>query len=581
MLTNLIENRGKEFSNLIKIGDYLARTLRENVEMFGVEGGVVTYLTESGNVISGKYSFKPTLKLSNLQVEDASVLEDRKIYEGTVSKRVSNMLSNLLESDYSEAEGSFDEILSLFEAKMSYERIKNRLQEKVERFGEQTSIISSKEFGRLYEAKDQLINYLKENKDVIQTPGIQNGIKLTALVSTSFELPRMDINELRESKTFEVCPKGKVDLYEYLCRKELVQKELMEAKQSFDKIWIDNQQIHELATMIFENDEDIVRHQVAQTITEIPYFALATKKQISEIIKNAMSLNETQIKSKDLNSFATDVYRMKKPVKNFVLETLNDKYGIDIKRLTDVPTFKTLALTEAELLKALANRTPEGSLIEKTLLELAQILPAKDGAETIDLADFLNDVFAEAEYYDSLNESNLMNYMDFTKVAEDLGKIGDVLKMLSPKLQDMADGGMEGVENMEGEEEPDLGSEDPMDSGEEAPPPGSDADAAAAEVQGEEEMGAEGEEEMPPEEGEEEMPPEEAEVDDTPEGDIEEQDPAMQTQDEVMDALGQLEDLLAGIMGKDEGEEEEEEFEEEGEEEEEEDEEMDPEQYNS
>ena len=37
MLTNLIENRGKEFSNLIKIGDYLARTLRENVEMFGVE----------------------------------------------------------------------------------------------------------------------------------------------------------------------------------------------------------------------------------------------------------------------------------------------------------------------------------------------------------------------------------------------------------------------------------------------------------------------------------------------------------------------------------------------------------------
>ena len=75
MLTNLIENRGKEFSNLIKIGDYLARTLRENVEMFGVEDGVVTYLTETGNVISGKYSFKPVLKLSNIAVEDASVLE--------------------------------------------------------------------------------------------------------------------------------------------------------------------------------------------------------------------------------------------------------------------------------------------------------------------------------------------------------------------------------------------------------------------------------------------------------------------------------------------------------------------------
>ena len=566
MLTNLIENRGKEFSNLIKIGDYLARTLRENVEMFGVEGGVVTYLTESGSVISGKYSFKPTLKLTNIQVEDASVLEDQKVYEESVDSKISNMLSNLLEDDYSQAEGSFDGILSLFEAKMSYERIQRRLQEKVERFGEQTSVISSKEFGRLYEMKDQLIDYLKENKDVIQTPGIQNGMKLTALVSTSFELPRMTVEELKESRTYEVFPKGKVDLYEYLCRKELVQKELVEAKQSFDKIWIDNPQVHELATMVFESDEEVVRHQVAQTITEIPYFALATKKQITEILKNTLSLNETNIKSKDLNSFASDIYRMKKPVKGFVLETLNDKYGIDIKRLTDVPTFRSLALTESELLKALANKTPKESLLEKTLLELAHSLIGKDGAEVIDLADFINEVFAEADYYESLNENSLMNYMDFTKVAEDLGKIGDVLKMLSPKLQDLADGGVE----MEGEEgEEDLGSEDPMDSGEEAPPAGGggDAEAAAAEVQDEEEG------EMPPEE-EGEMPPEEEEEeeeDETPEGDVE-PDEESKTQEEVLDALNQLEDLLAGIMKDDDGDEDAEEDE---------DEDMDPEKYKS
>jgi len=62
-------------------------------------------------------------------------------------------------------------------------------------------------------------------------------------------------------------------------------------------------------------------------------------------------------------------------------------------------------------------------------------------------------------------------------------------------------------------------------------------------------------------------------MDDTPEGDIEEQDPKMQTQEEVMDALSQLEDLLSGILrGGDEEDEEEE-----GEEEEEEG--MDPEQY--
>ena len=63
MLTNLIENRGKEFSNLIKIGDYLARTLRENVEMFGVENGIATFLTESGNVISGEFRSKTLASL--------------------------------------------------------------------------------------------------------------------------------------------------------------------------------------------------------------------------------------------------------------------------------------------------------------------------------------------------------------------------------------------------------------------------------------------------------------------------------------------------------------------------------------
>jgi hypothetical protein len=545
MLTNLIENRGKEFSNLIKIGDYLARTLRENVEMFGVENGVVTYLTESGNVISGEYSFKPVLKLSKIQVEDASVLEDKKIYEESIGKRVTNMLSNLLESDYTEAEGSFDDILSLFEAKMSYERIKNRLQEKVDRFGEQTSIISTKEFGRLYEMKDKLTEFLKDNRESVDSPGIQNGMKLAALVSTSFDLPRMDVNSLKEAKVFEVSTRGKVDLYEYLCRKELVQKEMLEAKSLFDKLWIDNQQIHELATMIFESDEEAVRHQVAQTITEIPYFALATKKQISEILQNALTLNETQVKNRDLNSFAGDVYRMKKPVKSFVIETLNEKYGIDIKKLTDVPTFRSLALTEAEILKALASKTPEGSVLERTLLDLAQILPSKDGAETIDLADFLIEMFAQAEYTESLNEASLMDYMDFSRVAEDLGKIGEVLKMLSPKLQDMAGDELDDVEDMDNK--PDLGSEDPMDSGDEAKP-GMDADKAAKEVVDDEGAPEEGEEE-------EEIPEEEKK----PEGDVDDEPEEENSQESVLDALNQLETLLAGILKDEDGGEDDEE----------------------
>jgi len=537
MLTNLIENRGKEFSNLIKIGDYLARTLRENVEMFGVENGVATYLTESGNVISGEYSFKPALKLSKIQVEDASVLEDKKIYESSVDKKVSTMLSNLLEDDYQEAEGSFEEILSLFEAKLSYNRIKERLQEKVERFGEQSSIVSTKEFKRLLEMKDQLVEFLKENKDVVQSQGLQNGMKLATLVSTSFDLPKRSIEQLQEDKAFVVTTKGKVDLYEYLCRKELIQKEMLEAKQGFDKIWVDNNQIHELASLVFESDEESVRHQVAQTITEIPYFALATKKQITEIFKNALALNETQVKKRELNNFASEVYQMKNPVKKFVIDTLNEKYGIDIKTLTEVPTFRTLALTESQILLNMASKMPEGSLLEKTLNDLASVLPGKDGSETIDLADFINELFNEAGCLESLNETSLMDYMDFSRVAEDLGKIGQVLKMLSPKLADLAEEGLDDDQVEDSEQEADLGSEDPMDSDSEAPP-AEDADAAAEEVKAEEEAAAE--------EGEEEEPEESQE----PEGDID-KGTESETEEEVLDALNQLEDLLSGIMKDD------------------------------
>ena len=93
MFTNLIENRGKEFSNLIKIGDFLARTLRENVELFNVEEGIVTYLTESGSVVSGKYSFKPTLKLSKIIVEESSVLEDKKAFESATDRRSKGLVN--------------------------------------------------------------------------------------------------------------------------------------------------------------------------------------------------------------------------------------------------------------------------------------------------------------------------------------------------------------------------------------------------------------------------------------------------------------------------------------------------------
>jgi hypothetical protein len=250
-------------------------------------------------------------------------------------------------------------------------------------------------------------------------------------------------------------------------------------------------------------------------------------------------------------------------------------------------------MTEGEILAQIAKHAPTGSIIEKTLMEFVNTLQTKNGAESIDLAVFLEDLFQEAGHGDTLNEANLMDYMDFTKVADDLGKIGDVLKMLVPAVETAADQVQDHGQDMEGmggdEEGPEepLGSPDDMDSDQEAGmgEPNMDAEQAAEEVKGEvadEEAAAEGGEEMPEEEpkeepeeepeGEEEMGEEE------PMEDEGEEEPEEMEQDDLTSLLSKLEDLLADIKPDDEGEEEEPEEEVE-EDEEDEEEKEDPEQY--
>lgn len=595
MFTNLIENRGKEFSSILKIGDYLGRTLRQNVELFSVEDGEVTYITESGHVVKGNYQLKPELKLTNIVVEDSSVLEDQKAFEKVVEGKISNLLGNLLEDDYSSAEGDFDKILSMFETKLSFDRIQKRVQEKTERFGEQTKIMESDEFSRVNELKDKLVDHLKENQEILTSGGIKNGVKLALLVSRAFDMPKVAIDSLSEAKSLTVKLGKKSSVYEYLCRKELVQKELLESKSNFDNIWVTNDKVQDLATLVLDGDEDKVREAVATVVTEIPYFSLATKKQLGSLVKNSLSVNGVKVAAKDVSTFVGKIYEMKKPVKKHVLTTLNEKYGIDVRKLDEVPTFRSLLMTEAEILKRVANTLDKKSVLRKSLVELSESLKVKNGAEAIDLAEFLNDVFEEAGYIEAINETSLMSYLDFSRVADDLGKIGHVLKMLAPAMgQDPMAGGdpmaaltgggagvTPGEETMPGEDpmaagmapQDPLGAPDPMDPDAENPGmepgvPAQDPQAVADEVMAGEDqadpakMGGE-----PDMEGEME-PGMEGDVDPEMEGEegmefgddeFVDEDPEMMgeepvEQDDMNDKLLQIQDLLSDILG-DEGEE--------------------------
>ena len=584
MFTNIIENRGKEFTGLLKIGDYLARTLRENVELFFVEGGEVTYLTESGSVITGKYSLKPTLKLTNIIVEDSEVLEDKQAFEKVAEEKVSNLLGDLLEGDYSEADGTFDEILGLYETKLSFDRIKERLIEKTQRFGEQTNITETGPFKRVLELKPKLVEFLRENKNFLNVPEIKNGMKLALVVSNSFNLPKRSISEIQNAKTFEVPAKSDNTIYEHLCRQELVAKELLESKKNFDSIWASNQGIEDLIALVYEQNENKVYEQVAKVISDIPYFALATKKQLSTLIKNSILYEDIKVSNKDVTDFVKRIYEMKKPVKAHIVSLLNEKYGININNLTDTPTFSNLLKTETVILTSLGKLAPKNSLIKKSLFELAESLKLKNGAESIDLANFLNEVFDEAGYADSINETNLMSYLDFNRVADDLGKIGQVLKMIMPVVTGqnpqagaapmasenpmtaaMGAGGegpaAEGpnMKDLMGADDP-LGSADPMDSSGEAglDMEGSPSDSPdpqdiandinmedeAAAMEGEEDVLGGEEDVLGGEEGEEEM---------LPGMEDEEEDIEAEEQvgsEELLDLMSGIEDVLADLKAE-------------------------------
>jgi len=554
MLTNLIESRGKEFSNLLKIGDYLGRSLRENVELFYVEDGKVTYLTESNKVVTANYSFKPYPKLTNIQVDDSSILENRGAFEKVVDKKVCNLLSNLLEDSYEEADNTFSNILGLFETKLSYDRIKERLQEKTERFGPSTKIMESVEFAKVFELKDKLVTFLKENKKLVNIPEIKNALKLASVVSKAFNMPKITLESLQKNKTFAVRPNETGTIYEHLCRQELVAKELLDAKDNFETTWANNELISNLATQVYEQDQKKVMESVANIVTNIPYFALATKKQLNTLISNCLSMNETDVSNKDISTFVGRIFEMKKPVKEYVIELLNDKYGININNLTDVPTYSNLIKTESLILTSLSKLAPKNSVLKNTLAELADSLKVKNGVESIDLVDFLNEVFTEAGYKEAINETSLMAYMDFNKVADDLGKIGTILKMMQPMLQGGGQPGMPMQQPQMGgappiTPAPEMGKPDidapPMDDvaadqeGDAIGDPAQDPMAAAAGAQEEmegEPDGDEGEMEPPMEGGEEPPMP-----------GMEDEGAEYTPADDLTNLMSSIEDLIASI----------------------------------
>lgn len=439
MFSKLFEERDKKVSLLIKLGDCLGRSLRENVTLFSIDSqnNQVTYLTESKKVISGKYDVSKDVTLTSLTIQESSVFQDGEVFDGFVNEKINSFIKGIHYGEYGEADDSFSDILSLWENRMKLDSIQNRLSEKAHKLDSIENIVESEQFSQLVEIKPQLVEFLKENFDKISTvPEIRNAINLSNAVSTAFDFPKITYASLEESESYTLKDGVSTSIYEMICRQELIKKELLESKRSFDLVWADNSTIIRLASMIFESDQSKIVGALAEALKEVPYLALASKKSLYNTFSNCLAQADgIGVKERDIQKFASDIFEVKKESKKTLINSINEKYGVNIQNLQDTASFKSLINTQIVIFEALSRLSPKASLLKSVLLEMATSLKSKSGVQGIDVNDFISEVFNDSGYGELLGETAEVceDKIDFKRVAEEVSETNDILATLQEK----------------------------------------------------------------------------------------------------------------------------------------------------
>lgn len=441
MFSNLFEERDKTITHLVKLGDCIGRSLRENVNLFSIDSqnSEVSYLTRSDKVISGNYKIDENVGLKNIRVQDASVFSDEENFDNFVNEKIHSFVESVHYGEYSSADQSFDDVLSLWENRLKLTSIQARLMEQSERLNATEKIVESVEYQNLQEVAPQLTAFLKEDIDrVTSVPEVRNAINLSNAVSNAFNFPKLTLEELEESGEYTLKNGVNESIYEMICRQELVKKELVESKRSFDLVWADNPSIIALASKIFESNEVVV-DALSEALREVPYLALASKKSLTNTFTNALAQADgIGVSEKDIQTYASKIFEFKKDVKEAFIETVNERYGVNIQNLQNPASFKSLANTQVVIFEALSRLAPKGSVLKEVLSEMGRSLKNKNGVECIDVNDYLMEVFVAAGFDSIIEEADTAELpkVNFKRVSKDLLDIQDLVMTLKGKIQD-------------------------------------------------------------------------------------------------------------------------------------------------
>jgi hypothetical protein len=316
---------------------------------------------------------------------------------------------------YDKAEASFDSVLDAFTMRAKIEESRKKLHKRSERFGETYNIKETKSYKKFVEALPLLQNFLEENKEELsKNQKLVEGLRLSKVVGDTYDLPKLTLENLGDE--YIVIPSNsKKTLYEMVCEKELVRKELIEARESFNQVWASNDAISTLASHIYSTD-GVLKRAIRETVTEVPYLALSNKIDLIALMESVFEVtNPGTLTQKDIKEFVNKIYEFKKPLKAQVLDHLNETYGVNIQSLKFIPSFKGLAEVQSEVLGMMAESMEEGILCD-VLKEFSQTLQKKGGVQVLDVANTMSDVMQEAKF-------------DVVDIREnfDMKKLGDYL----------------------------------------------------------------------------------------------------------------------------------------------------------
>ena len=419
-LKNLLENRNTTFVRINEAADYLGTCLRENVVVFDVAANKhkATFLTESGYLIGSTYKIKDdVISLSQFEVENSEdILCDEKV-DAFVSENVTGLVRSLNDNKYDSAENSFSQIVEAFAYRSQINDVRGELYKKMSRFDHRTTVRDTVEYCKLQEMESHIKGFIKENlEDILSFTDVSNALKLSKALSTAYnKTPRVSLEELALTDSILVEKNEKDTLYETICKQELIHKELLESKRNFASLWADNECVSRLASCIY-SDETAVEAAIVETIRDVPYFALASKADINDVITAVYEVtNPGTVSKKDIRSFVAQIFEVKKPAKVILINTLNETYGINVNNLKFIPSFSNLAKTQSVMFEALSKMTEDTKVLSEFLHEFSCFIKNKGGVEVLDINDFISEAFAEAgeEYDQWINE-----HLDLEKLGE-------------------------------------------------------------------------------------------------------------------------------------------------------------------